>query len=60
MGAQIPAMTEKPLATCGRKFQTTGWLIKFLTVFARQIRLKHRTWLKVEVIIAEISSWRDT
>jgi hypothetical protein len=52
MGAQIPAISEKPL-------HTTGWLIKLLTFFARRIRLKHSTWLKAEVSIAEISSWRD-
>jgi hypothetical protein len=80
MGAQIPAIAEKPLATCGcRKFRLDplgdhlntctahsgakkahDWMVdQVATFFARRIRLKHSRWLKAEVSIVEISSWRD-
>jgi hypothetical protein len=42
MGAQIPVIAEKPLATCGCRKQ--------------RIRLKHNTWLKAEVRIVETFS----
>jgi hypothetical protein len=63
MGAQIPVIVEKPLATCGyRKFQLDplgdhlNTLIKLLTFFAQRLSLKHNRWLKPEVIIVETLS----
>jgi hypothetical protein len=51
MGAQIPAIAEKPLATCGyRKFQLDP---------LGEHKVKTQQVVKNEVSIVETSSWRD-